>query len=132
VPGALAGLHSGGVPQVPRAEPRSALGAGLGGARSRGSYLLFPLHRSTYAPPARPTRTRPPQVPGCGVNLAGGPQCDRRYRTCAQHRQVESLTLEGRRQRFCQQCGRFHELADFAGECCAGRAVLGWLRQGGP
>jgi len=30
--------------------------------------------------------------------------------------QVNSIVCEGRRQRFCQQCGRFHDLASFDGD----------------
>lgn len=38
--------------------------------------------------------------------------------------QVNSIVCEGRRQRFCQQCGRFHDLASFDGDKRSCRARL--------
>jgi hypothetical protein len=38
--------------------------------------------------------------------------------------QVSSITREGKRQRFCQQCGRFHDLTSFDGDKRSCRARL--------
>ncbi len=38
--------------------------------------------------------------------------------------QVSSIIREGKRQRFCQQCGRFHELTSFDGDKRSCRARL--------
>ena len=38
--------------------------------------------------------------------------------------QVNSIVCDGRRQRFCQQCGRFHDLAAFDGDKRSCRARL--------
>ena len=40
------------------------------------------------------------------------------------HEQVNSIIREGRRQRFCQQCGRFHDLTSFDGDKRSCRARL--------
>jgi hypothetical protein len=39
-----------------------------------------------------------------------------RYRICEEHLKLSSLLKDGVQQRFCQQCGRFHLLADFDGD----------------
>ena len=38
--------------------------------------------------------------------------------------QVNSIIREGKRQRFCQQCGRFHDLTSFDGDKRSCRARL--------
>lgn len=42
--------------------------------------------------------------------------CSQRYRICRTHLRSFALSVEGRAQRFCQQCGRFHDLEAFDGE----------------
>ncbi len=39
----------------------------------------------------------------------------RRYRICPDHCNSHTVVFNGRRQRFCQQCGRFHALGEFEG-----------------
>lgn len=39
-----------------------------------------------------------------------------RYRICEEHLKLSSLLKDGVQQRFCQQCGRFHLLAEFDGD----------------
>ena len=34
----------------------------------------------------------------------------------SQHLKMMSLVVDGRPSRFCQQCGKFHDLTDFDGE----------------
>jgi hypothetical protein len=53
------------------------------------------------------------QVVGCGIELISAKTYYKRYRICVEHCNAPSLVVEGRRQRFCQQCGRFHELTEF-------------------
>ncbi|WIA16831.1 hypothetical protein OEZ85_013768 [Tetradesmus obliquus] len=55
------------------------------------------------------------QVPGCGVSLEGTKEYHQRYRVCPQHAKVDALELHGVASRFCQQCGKFHELSQFDG-----------------
>ena len=55
------------------------------------------------------------QVDGCNADLVGQKEYYQRYRICADHLKLGSLMKDGIPQRCCQQCGRFHLLADFDG-----------------
>ncbi|KAL4423948.1 hypothetical protein ABPG75_001249 [Micractinium tetrahymenae] len=55
------------------------------------------------------------QVPGCNEELVDAKKYYRRYRICAAHCAMPCMMIEGRRQRFCQQCGRFHDIGEFEG-----------------
>ena len=41
------------------------------------------------------------------------PLCSQRYRVCKEHLKSPAMLVDGIPQRFCQQCGRFHELKEF-------------------
>ncbi|KAK9812453.1 hypothetical protein WJX73_000826 [Symbiochloris irregularis] len=56
------------------------------------------------------------QVEGCKRDLAGSKDYYQRYRVCEEHLKLSSLIKDNIPQRFCQQCGRFHVLADFDGD----------------
>eukprot|EP00891_Asterochloris_glomerata_P001980 jgi/Astpho2/1980/Aster-00489 len=64
------------------------------------------------------------QVEGCGVNLTGLKEYHQRYKICEHHLKVPELVRHDVRQRFCQQCGRFHHLVEFDGEKRSCRARL--------
>ncbi len=52
--------------------------------------------------------------------------CSQRYRICKAHLKAPALMVDGVPQRFCQQCGRFHELSEFDGEKrCVGTSLDG-------
>lgn len=53
------------------------------------------------------------QVDGCSKDLSKEKDYYQRYRICEEHLKLSSLIKDGIEQRFCQQCGRFHVLADF-------------------
>ncbi|GFH27360.1 uncharacterized protein HaLaN_25667, partial [Haematococcus lacustris] len=53
------------------------------------------------------------QVAGCGRDLRGLKDYHQRYGICELHIKLPQVLKEGRLQRFCQQCGRFHDLAAF-------------------
>eukprot|EP00879_Flechtneria_rotunda_P009711 GHRR01010160.1.p1 GENE.GHRR01010160.1~~GHRR01010160.1.p1 ORF type:complete len:714 (+),score=337.22 GHRR01010160.1:258-2144(+) len=55
------------------------------------------------------------QVPGCARDLSGLKEYHQRYRICDVHIKLPQVMKDGRLQRFCQQCGRFHDLAAFDG-----------------
>lgn len=55
------------------------------------------------------------QVEGCGAELIKEKTYYKRYRICMAHCNMKSMVIQGRRQRFCQQCGRFHEIGEFEG-----------------
>ncbi|KAJ4893673.1 Squamosa promoter-binding-like protein 5 [Raphanus sativus] len=52
-------------------------------------------------------------VDRCTANLTEAKQYYRRHRVCEVHAKASSATVAGVKQRFCQQCSRFHELAEF-------------------
>jgi len=64
------------------------------------------------------------QVEGCGKDLAQEKGYYQRYRVCEQHLKLLSLMVDGKPSRFCQQCGRFHELSNFDGNKRSCRARL--------
>jgi hypothetical protein len=82
------------------------------------------------------------QVPQCNVGLDDAKPFNRRFRICPAHAMMPSVTLDGKRQRFCQQCSRFQGLGEFEGahKSCARmlrrhrdrrRAAKGSLASGG-
>jgi len=56
------------------------------------------------------------QVEGCMNDLRSLKEYYQRYRICDVHLKTVSMWHHGKLQRFCQQCGRFHELSAFDGE----------------
>ncbi|KAI4322698.1 hypothetical protein L6164_022368 [Bauhinia variegata] len=53
------------------------------------------------------------QAEKCTVDLSDAKQYHRRHRVCEYHAKAQVVLVGGMRQRFCQQCSRFHELAEF-------------------
>ncbi|KAK6134630.1 hypothetical protein DH2020_031640 [Rehmannia glutinosa] len=49
----------------------------------------------------------------CGADLTGCKKYHQRHRVCEVHAKAPVVLVDGLRQRFCQQCSRFHELAEF-------------------
>jgi len=66
-------------------------------------------------PPATDTENMVCQVPGCGKDLGCMKEYHQRYRVCETHIRLPAIVKDGRLQRFCQQCGRFHPLVAFDG-----------------
>lgn len=64
------------------------------------------------------------QVDGCLTDLAGLKEYHNRYRICQYHLKIPCIVREGNRQRFCQQCGRFHNIGEFDGDKRSCRARL--------
>jgi len=63
-------------------------------------------------------------VEGCSGSLKALKEYHQRYKICEYHLKVTSIIREGVRQRFCQQCGRFHDLSEFDGDKRSCRARL--------
>ncbi|XP_010542291.1 PREDICTED: squamosa promoter-binding-like protein 5 [Tarenaya hassleriana] len=63
------------------------------------------------------------QAEKCTADLTEAKQYHRRHRVCEVHAKALSAMVAGVRQRFCQQCSRFHELVEFDGakRSCRGR-----------
>lgn len=64
------------------------------------------------------------QVEGCSTDLAGLKEYHNRYKICEFHLKIPCIVREGTRQRFCQQCGRFHNIGEFDGDKRSCRARL--------
>ncbi|GFP86412.1 squamosa promoter-binding-like protein 4 [Phtheirospermum japonicum] len=53
------------------------------------------------------------QAEKCSADLSGAKTYHRRHKVCEQHAKAQAVLVAGLRQRFCQQCSRFHELSEF-------------------
>ncbi|QCE09978.1 squamosa promoter-binding protein 1-like [Vigna unguiculata] len=53
------------------------------------------------------------QAEMCGADLTVAKRYHRRHKVCELHSKAPFVMVAGMRQRFCQQCSRFHELAEF-------------------
>ena len=53
---------------------------------------------------------------GCQKDIREEKEYYQRYRICEEHLKLGSLMKDDKLQRFCQQCGRFHELSAFDGD----------------
>ncbi|XP_058068605.1 squamosa promoter-binding-like protein 12 isoform X2 [Magnolia sinica] len=53
------------------------------------------------------------QVEGCNLDLTAAKDYHRKHRVCENHSKSPKVTVAGQDRRFCQQCSRFHELAEF-------------------
>ncbi|KAK4774559.1 hypothetical protein SAY86_009494 [Trapa natans] len=52
-------------------------------------------------------------VDGCYADLASCREYHRRHKVCELHSKTPEVTIGGLKQRFCQQCSRFHSLEEF-------------------
>ncbi|KAK9707156.1 hypothetical protein RND81_07G176300 [Saponaria officinalis] len=53
------------------------------------------------------------QVLGCNKDLGSYKGYYRRHKVCEEHTRTARVNVNGMEQRFCQQCSRFHQLAEF-------------------
>ncbi|XP_058095779.1 squamosa promoter-binding-like protein 3 [Magnolia sinica] len=53
------------------------------------------------------------QAEKCTADLTDAKRYHRRHKVCEQHAKAPFVIVGGLRQRFCQQCSRFHELSEF-------------------
>ncbi|XP_009392815.2 squamosa promoter-binding protein 1-like [Musa acuminata AAA Group] len=53
------------------------------------------------------------QAENCTADLTEAKRYHRRHKVCEAHSKAAVVMVAGLRQRFCQQCSRFHELAEF-------------------
>ncbi|KAJ0102785.1 hypothetical protein Patl1_04713 [Pistacia atlantica] len=52
-------------------------------------------------------------VEKCGADLTDAKRYHKRHKVCELHSKAPVVIVSGLRQRFCQQCSRFHELSEF-------------------
>ncbi|XP_030492726.2 squamosa promoter-binding-like protein 13A [Cannabis sativa] len=85
---------------VPRHVPSSSSSSPSGSSkRSRGSY--------------NGSQTVSCLVDGCNADLSTCRDYHRRHKVCELHSKTPQVTIGGEKQRFCQQCSRFHSLEEF-------------------
>ncbi|GER40578.1 squamosa promoter binding protein [Striga asiatica] len=65
--------------------------------------------KSTNLPSLAPTC----QVLGCNKDLSSSKDYHKRHKVCDVHSKTAMVIVSGKQQRFCQQCSRFHVLAEF-------------------
>ncbi|TKY73282.1 Squamosa promoter-binding protein 6 [Spatholobus suberectus] len=84
---------------------------------SKGAPILSESESST--PPKRVrasgvhSQTAYCQVYGCNKDLSGCKDYHKRHKVCEVHSKTSKVIVNGIEQRFCQQCSRFHLLAEF-------------------
>nr|AVV48335.1 squamosa promoter binding-like protein [Litchi chinensis] len=59
------------------------------------------------------TQTASCLVDGCNSDLSNCRDYHRRHKVCELHSKTPEVTISGQKQRFCQQCSRFHSLEEF-------------------
>lgn len=52
-------------------------------------------------------------VDGCNADLSNCREYHRRHKVCEAHSKTPEVRINGNKQRFCQQCSRFHSLEEF-------------------
>ncbi|KAL4852680.1 N-acetylserotonin O-methyltransferase-like protein [Chlorella vulgaris] len=105
----------------------NVLGAGNADAEWRAEMMGRPIMEPDSAPaapasvpsPAGAKRRpgRPPAHSGCqvcGKDLSDLRLFHQRYHICVEHMMSQEVMFKGSSQRFCQQCGRFHQLDRFS------------------
>ncbi|XP_028763590.1 squamosa promoter-binding-like protein 6 isoform X2 [Neltuma alba] len=60
-----------------------------------------------------PSQTAYCQVYGCNKDLSASKDYHKRHKVCEVHSKTAKVIVNGIEQRFCQQCSRFHLLAEF-------------------
>lgn len=53
------------------------------------------------------------QVEGCNLDLSSAKDYHRKHKVCDNHSKCPKVIVAGLERRFCQQCSRFHSLAEF-------------------
>ncbi|XP_033516619.1 squamosa promoter-binding protein 1-like [Nicotiana tabacum] len=53
------------------------------------------------------------QIEDCTADMANAKTYHRRHKVCEFHAKAPAVLIGGLRQRFCQQCSRFHQLGEF-------------------
>lgn len=71
---------------------------------------LFARSRGVYSLSHHPPRC---QAEGCEADLSSAKHYHRRHKVCEFHSKASVVIAGGLQQRFCQQCSRFHVLAEF-------------------
>ncbi|KAG5051557.1 hypothetical protein AAZX31_02G114300 [Glycine max] len=84
---------------------------------AKEGFTLTSIHPTTLWKRAR-TSSLPAQAPvcqvyGCNMDLSSSKDYHKRHKVCDAHSKTAKVIVNGIEQRFCQQCSRFHLLAEF-------------------
>uniref|UniRef100_A0A804P3X8 SBP-type domain-containing protein n=1 Tax=Zea mays TaxID=4577 RepID=A0A804P3X8_MAIZE len=107
--GRIGGLNLGRRTYFTPAAVDRLLGGGLGGVGLGMSVLglgVGAAHHHQQQPPRC-------QAEGCKADLSAAKHYHRRHKVCEFHTKASAVAAAGKQQRFCQQCSRFHVLAEF-------------------
>ncbi|XP_031121170.1 squamosa promoter-binding-like protein 6 [Ipomoea triloba] len=102
--------------RIPAIESRSdECCNGYGGLESYGQSTLAKKEKMMMITGFNPCSQIPIicQVDGCKMDLSSSKYYHQRHRVCLDHSKATKAILHGVEQRFCQQCSRFHLLAEF-------------------
>lgn len=80
---------------------------------SEGVSVLSSLPAKRARPSSFYSQTPLCQVHGCNMDLSFTKEYYRRHKVCDVHSKTARVIVKGIEQRFCQQCSRFHLLAEF-------------------
>ncbi|KAK8655800.1 hypothetical protein V6N13_108366 [Hibiscus sabdariffa] len=75
--------------------------------------VVSSVHWASTAKKGRRTSSPCCQVYGCNKDLSSSKDYHRRHKVCEAHSKTAKVIVHGIEQRFCQQCSRFHLLAEF-------------------
>ncbi|CAN8302430.1 unnamed protein product [Cochlearia groenlandica] len=70
--------------------------------RTRGSNVIGNIHQKPIC-----------LVDGCDSDFSNCREYHKRHKVCEVHSKTPVVTINGHKQRFCQQCSRFHSLEEF-------------------
>ncbi|KAJ4845582.1 hypothetical protein Tsubulata_049783 [Turnera subulata] len=93
-------------------DPRAAQNSRI----SKGTVFASSSESSTHPKKARAgvtSHTPYCQVYGCNKDLSSSKEYHKRHKVCDVHSKTAKVIVKGIEQRFCQQCSRFHLLAEF-------------------
>ncbi|RDX58343.1 Squamosa promoter-binding-like protein 6, partial [Mucuna pruriens] len=84
---------------------------------AKEEFTLTSIHPTMLSKRAR-TSSLSPQAPvcqvyGCNMDLSSSKDYHKRHKVCDVHSKTAKVIVNGIEQRFCQQCSRFHLLAEF-------------------
>ncbi|KAL8215883.1 hypothetical protein R6Q57_022720 [Mikania cordata] len=86
----------------------------LKGSSSTSKMALSPSGSSKRARPINnPIQGANCLVDGCKADLRICKEYHRRHKVCEIHSKTPEVSINGQKQRFCQQCSRFHSLEEF-------------------
>ncbi|KAL4363508.1 hypothetical protein GQ457_04G010740 [Hibiscus cannabinus] len=82
-------------------------------AQDSKTRVVSSVHPALTAKKARRTSSPCCQVYGCNKDLSSSKDYHKRHKVCEAHSKTAKVIVNGIEQRFCQQCSRFHLLAEF-------------------